>query len=458
MSFGLLPKVIAIDDDSLWLGQVSDILEGIADVSTALTIDEGLQKIQDQFFDVVLLDLNFKQDNRNGLDAFRIIQAMDRGVDVIVISGETNTQRLIEVFNFGVSKFIAKPASTEAIRVAVKSVLKQREEKQQISDLEKNKASDAPINPLLGNSPSIRKIRDQIALLVEAGVKDILIQGETGTGKDLLARYLAYTMDRSRRFIPIHCGAISDGLAESELFGHMKGAFTGADKDRIGIFEAAAGGFVFLDEIGEMPLNQQTKLLRVVQDRTVQRVGSYEERKVSFRLIAATHVDLQKAVTEKKFREDLFYRISKNVIQVPPLRERKEDIGIILNSFKLKKNGKSVDFTDDAIEVLQSYNWPGNIRQLQDTAERIVMLATQNVIRQTDIFKAAPEFATRTKVLKGLVGNYSTSLIVNEKKRFLIAIEQAQGNRDEAAKLLGFSRATFFRRMKELGIGRRNYD
>lgn len=454
MSQGLLPKVIAIDDDQTWLDQVPDILESIANVTTSLSIDDGLKKLQDEFFDVVLLDLNFNQDNRTGLDAFRLIQAMDRGVDVIVISGETNPQRLVEVFNFGISKFISKPATPESIRVAVRNAIRLREEKQQIMELE-TRGSEAPLNPLLGNSAAIRKIRDQVSLLISAGAKDILIQGETGTGKDLLARYLAYRMDSSRRFIPMHCGAISDGLAESELFGHVKGAFTGAEKDRIGLFEAAAGGFVFLDEIGEMPLNQQTKLLRVIQDRAVQRVGSYEERKVSFRLIAATHVDIESAVQEKAFREDLFYRISKNVIQVPALRDRKEDIGIILASFKLKKDGKAVEFTDDAVSVLQGYSWPGNIRQLQDTVERVVMLASQNVIRQADIFKAAPEFATGTRVIKGLVGSYGTALIATEKKRFMVALEQASGSRDDAAKILGLSRATFFRRMKELGIGKR---
>ncbi len=449
-----LPKVIAIDDDSIWLGQVPDILEEIAEVSTAITIDEGLNKLQDQFFDIVLLDLNFKQDRRSGLDAFRIIQAMDRGVDVIVISGETNPQRLVEVFNFGISKFIPKPATTEAIRVAVKSVIKQREEKQQIVAMESGKGADGPTNPLLGNSHAIRRVRDQVASLIESGVKDILIQGETGTGKEVLARFIAHSMDQTRRFLPIHCGAISEGIAESELFGHVKGSFTGADKDRIGVFEASAGGFVFLDEIGEMPPSQQTKLLRVVQERIVQRVGSYDERKISFRLIAATHVDLEKAIREKRFREDLYYRISKNVITMPALRERREDIGILLSSFRFKKNEKLAEFTDDAIAVFQSYSWPGNVRQLFDTAERIVRSTSQNIIRPADIYAVAPEFISKSKVLKGLVGSYGSTLIVNEKKRFLIALEQAEGSRDQAAKILGLTRATFFRRMKELGVSK----
>ncbi|MBU6154139.1 MAG: sigma-54 dependent transcriptional regulator [Bdellovibrionales bacterium] len=453
MGNSLLPKVIAIDDDQLWLDQVPLILEGMAIVETASTINEGIAKIQDGFFDVVLLDLNFEGDERNGLDAFRMIQGMDRGLDVIVISGETNPQKLIEVFNFGVTRFISKPATVHDIRLAVRSVTIQREEREQVLQMS-SKGRDSDINPLIGNSTAMRKLRDQVSLLLEVGAKDILLQGETGTGKDTLAKYIARAMEPNRAFIPLHCGAIAEGLVESELFGHVKGAFTGADRDKIGLFEAAAGGFVFLDEIGEMPLFNQVKLLRVLQERAIQRVGSYEERRVNFRLIAATHVDLQKAVQEKKFREDLYYRISKNVVRIPSLRERKEDIGMLLTSLKLTKKEKPVEFSQDAIDVLQSYDWPGNIRQLRDTAERIINLSSGTTIRQADVFRAAPEFAAGTRLLRGLVGAYGTSLIANEKKRFLLAIEQANGSRDEAAKILGISRATFFRRIKELGLAR----
>lgn len=453
----VIPKVLAIDDDATWLEQVPMILEGFAEVTTAVSIDDGIKLLQDEFFDVVLLDLNFKRDARTGLDTFKLIQAMDCGVDVIVISGETNPRRLIEVFNFGIKKFISKPASVEDIRVEVQQVLEERVRRQQILSFEKSDAADAPLNPLLGDSLAIRQLREQALLLIEAGVKDILIQGETGSGKEKLARYIAYKMDMSRRFLPLHCGAIAEGLVESELFGHVKGAFTGSNnKDRIGIFEAASGGFVFLDEIGEMPLSQQTKLLRVLEERVIQRVGSNEEKKANFRLIAASHVNLNRAVDDKSFREDLYYRISKQVLVIPPLRDRKEDIGTIINSFKLEKNGEKFSFSDEAIEVLKDYDWPGNIRQLKDTVERIVLLATCPIIRQADVFKAAPEFATRTTALRGLVGTYGSALISSEKKRFLVALEQVRGNRDQAAKVLGLSRATYYRRAKELGIGRVN--
>ncbi len=449
------PKILAIDDDQIWLEQVPDVLNGIAEVTTASSINEGLELLSEKFFDICLLDLNFLGDPRTGLDLFRSIQVMDRGVDVIMLSGETDADRLIEVFNFGVKRFIKKTSSITKIRVEVNELLKEREIKKQVLAFERRTSSNQPLNPLLGSSPAIRQLYNEVSMLVEAGVTDILIQGETGTGKEKLARYIAYQMDAAQRFIPLHCGAISEGIAESELFGHVKGAFTGAEQDRLGVFEAAGGGFVFLDEIGEMPLVQQTKLLRVLQERTVIRVGSYEERKVNFRTISASNVSLKQAVEEKRFREDLLFRVSRAVVKMPALRERIDDIPVILDSFKLKtRAGVRLEFSPEAIRVLKSYYWPGNIRQLQHIAERIAMIAGSSVVRPADVYKASPEFVTAGKVLPGRARNDGLNPLESERMKYLIALDQAGGKRDDAAKILGLSRATFFRRVKELGIGK----
>jgi len=449
------PKALVIDDDQHVLEQMPDILDGVCSVDVASSIDEGMAKLQETFFDVVLLDLNFENDSRNGLDAFRMIQALDRGLDVIVISGETNPRRLIEVFNYGASKFIPKPASVQDIRVEVKQVLNERERRAQVLNYQRKEGTNAPLNPLLGDSIAIRKLREQVSLIVESDVKDIMIQGETGTGKEVLAEFISYQMGNNRKLVSLNCGAIAENLVESELFGYVKGAFSGAEADRIGLFEAAEGGFVFLDEIGEMPLNQQTKLLRVIQERTILPVGSSTQKKINFRLISATNLELENAVSTKMFREDLYYRISKNVLVIPPLRDRLDDIEIIIANFQFKKNGKTISFSEEAIEVLKNYDWPGNIRQLHATVERIMRCSAHPIIRQADVFKAAPEFAIKTKALKGLVGTYGSTLIVNEKKRFLLALQQSRGNREDAAKILGLSRATFFRRIKDLGINKR---
>ncbi len=313
-----LPKLLAIDDDPTWLSQIPMIFEDELEVVTKDSIDEGMNAIEANYFDVVLLDLNFDGDSRTGFDVFKQIAALDSSIDVIVISGETRPERFIQIINAGVTKFIPKPSSPKEIRLAVREAISARETKLRAMNLAQ--AGDEQSALLVGSSRLMQKLREDIDFAVSTGAKDILLIGETGTGKEVVAKAIAMKADPAKRLIPIHCGAISDGLAESELFGHVKGAFTGADKDRASAFEAAGGGYVFLDEIGEMPLHQQAKLLRVLQERKVQRVGSIEERPAHFRCISATNVYLPNAISSKQFREDLYYRIAKTTIEIPALR------------------------------------------------------------------------------------------------------------------------------------------
>ena len=444
------PKLLVIDDDQVWLDQVPMLFEDDCDVDAYPTIDQGIEAVTKHFYDVVLLDLNFEGDTRSGIDVFQRIHALDRETDVIVISGETDHRKLIEVFNAGVSRFLPKMSEAAEVRKIVSDTLREREARLHALA----SASDATGVSLIGNSPQMQKLRADITRIVRSGTRDVLLQGETGTGKELVAKSIAFQADPSRRFIAVHCGAINENLAESEFFGHVKGAFTGADREKAGAFEAARGGFVFLDEIGEMPLSQQAKILRVLQERVVQRVGSYEDKQINFRCIAATHVDLDRAVKEDRFREDLYYRIAKDIVQVPALRERVEDIPELVHYF-MKKNGvgKSLSITGQSLELMQAYSWPGNVRQLKGVVESLVSRCEGNVIREKDVYKAVPE-VTKVKSIpsRSLVGAYSASLIMNERQRFEKAIIRANGNRTEAAKELGISRATFFRRAKELGL------
>lgn len=452
MTDARLPKVLVIDDDPVWLDQVPVILENYAEVLGLPTIDQGIQALEKESFDVVLLDLNFADDPRTGLDLFRRVHAVGCDADVIVISGETSPDRLVQVFNTGVTRFIPKPADPDRIRQEVRAVLEQRELKRRAFAHGSGSAQD----PFLGDSPAIRRLQEQVDLAVRSGARDILIQGETGTGKEVLAKYLAKRFDRSGRLLPVHCGALADGLIESELFGHVKGAFTGADRDRVGMFEAANGGVVFLDEIGEMPLGQQPKLLRVLQERKVQRLGTYEERQVSFRLIAATHVDLKAAVAESRFREDLYFRIAQTVLRLPSLRERSEDSPLFVNLFLKNENGEpGPEISPQAMALLGGYHWPGNIRQLEAVVRNLKFLVSGSVIREKDVCGVLPELAALMPGLtRGPMGSYAQSLLQAEKKKFEDALLRANGYRDEAAKRLGLSRATFFRRARELGIVR----
>ncbi len=445
-----LPKILAIDDDPNWLSQVPLIFEDNYEVICCETIDQGLVALNTDFFDIVLLDLNFPGETRTGLDLFKQIAAADKNCDVIVISGETRPEKLIQILNSGITKFIPKPSNPREVRNAVQDAIRNREVRFRAINAATAKSGD-----LIGSSAAMLKLREEIDAVVKGGARDILLVGETGTGKEVVAKTIAALADSAKRFVPIHCGAIADGIAESELFGHVRGAFTGADKDRASAFEIVGGGYVFLDEIGDMPSHQQAKLLRVLQERKVQRVGSVEERPVSFKCISATNINLENAVKEKRFREDLYYRIAKAKIQVPSLRERSEDIPELVHHF-IGKQCKKVSITEEALELLQTYSWPGNVRQLESTIEAMVPRCKDAVIRERDVCQAIPELGQlyTAKVPRTFLGKEGSALIASEKQRFQKALIEARGDRTKAAQILKISRATFYRRIKELGLVR----
>ncbi len=450
-----LPRVLALDDDSIWLTQLSLILEDECEFESYPTIDQGLEAIERNFYDIILLDLNFDNDVRSGLDVFRHIYAADRGADVIVISAETKPDRLIQILNAGVTQFVPKPAQPNEVRAAVRVTLQQRELRLRAMNIASQVNSENSVTHFIGSSPKVQYLRSEVERIVRDGTKDVLVIGESGTGKEVLVKMLAEQADPSRRLMPIHCGAISDGIAESELFGHVKGAFTGADRERVSAFEAVGGGFIFFDEIGDMPLNQQAKLLRVLQERTVQRVGSFENKKVNFRSVSATNVDLKKAIVEKRFREDLYYRIAKEVLRIPPLRERPEDIPELIQYFLAQAPvRKRKTITNDAMNLLQTYTWPGNVRELKSVIEGVQSRCVEPVIRDKDVCRALPELAhlASTRLRRVLIASYGSSLVEAEKKRYERAIIESNGDKTRAAKNLNVPRATFFRRAKELGL------
>ena len=455
------PKILVIDDDLTWLEQIPLVLDEDYHIEVANSIDQGLAAIQMSFFDIILLDLNFEGDSRSGLDLFRNIQSKDSAVDVIVISGETKPERLIETLNAGITQFITKPALPSQIREAVKDVLNRRNSRLRAINQATSPTANGKSVQMIGNSKLMQKLRLDLQEAVECGAKDILLLGETGTGKEVVAKSIAQLADPSRRFIPIHCGAISDGLAESELFGHVRGAFTGADKERPSAFEAVGGGFVFMDEIGDMPLHQQAKLLRVIQERKVQRVGSSDEKAVSFRGIYATNIKLESAIKEKLFREDLFYRIAKITIVIPPLRDHIEDVPELVHYFLGLRHGKpQVSITEGALVLLKSFHWPGNIRQLEAATELMAFKCSDGIIREKHVCQVIPEIGTMfvTKFNRPFLGKKGAAFVSGERKRFESALIEARGDRNIAAKILDISRATFFRRAKELGViqGRRS--
>lgn len=446
-----LPRILAVDDDPSWLSQIPIIFEDEAEVVTSETISDALVKLSESFFDIVFLDLNFEGEYRTGLDVFKKISELDSQIDVIVISGETRMERIVEVCNAGVSRILQKPALPDRLRQEVFAVLAARKRRREALFASQKRS---PLDVISGTSAPIVALREEIQRVASSGVRDILILGETGTGKEVIAKAIAEIADPAARLMPINCGAISDSLAESELFGHSKGAFTGAMKDRASIFEIASGGFVFLDEIGEMNLSQQAKLLRVLQERKVTRLGESLERPCNFRTIAATHVNISEAIASGRFREDLYYRLSKAVVRVPALRDRLDDIPYIFERHMLDipKNLRR-ELSPTALEVLLRYNWPGNVRQLLSVIDSVIHNGNTGLIRDREIHavlsKAHVNQTVRPRSFLGVVG---AELAAKERQKFQQAVLEAKGNKQKAALLLGMSRATFYRRMSDLGL------
>lgn len=445
----LLPRVLVVDDDKILLEQFGLILENQCSVITAETIDKGLGLLREHHFDIVILDLNFDGDDRTGLDVFRTIHALNINVDILVISGETDHRKLIQVFNAGVTRFLSKPTENDEIRKAIGEILEKREAKQRAL----KHIGSISETPLIGNSTQMDQLREQIQNAISSEAKDILVLGETGTGKEVVSNYIARTAAAGVPFLAIQCGTIVDSLAEAELFGHVKGTFTGAHRDRAGAFEAARGGFIFLDEIGELPMVQQAKLLRVLQERKVRRVGANLEIPVNFRTIAATHRNLTEMIEQKAFREDLYYRLAKAVIEIPPLRKRKDDIPELAEFFLEKySTGGKKEISPEALVLLQKYSWPGNIRQLEAVIANLKARSKNKVIRDSDVCQVLPEVALFSRAKKGGALKRYGSILAHERRKFEDAILRADGDRTLAAEYLGLSRATFFRRAKDLGL------
>lgn len=261
-----IPKIMVVDDDREFLSQLPDILDGYGTLDLYPTIDQALPAIESKFYDIAILDLNFDNDSRTGIDLFRKIEALDRGVEVILVTGETVPSRLFDLLNSGIRHILEKPLRIQQLRDCVTKILNEREIKRRAIEVaNQTRGGKQKQAVLLGSSPQMALIREQVERIVEYGVKDILIQGETGTGKEEVAKYIAMRADSLARFYPVNCGGVSEELIKSDLFGHIKGAFTGADQKKTGVFELAQGGYVFLDEIGDMPIQVQPILLRTLQ-------------------------------------------------------------------------------------------------------------------------------------------------------------------------------------------------
>jgi DNA-binding NtrC family response regulator len=415
-------------------------------VVQATNAAEALGVLDNQPVDVVVTDVRL-EGVTDGVDLLRRIKQRDEHTQVVLITAFGSIDDAVGAMRSGAYDYLTKPADPDRLRL---TVLRAAELAQLSREVQQLRAQMSAGDEIVAVSPKMTAVLATVAQLA-ATDSSVLIIGESGTGKELLARALYERSPRSRgRFVPINCGGMAETLLESELFGHRKGAFTGAIVDRKGLLEEAHGGVLFLDEIGEMPLSMQVRLLRFLQGGEVRRVGDTVTRQVDVRLVAATHRSLEEEITAGRFRQDLYYRINVVAVCVPSLRERVEDIPVLARAFLARTAARMrkavLGFSPEALQLLMAYAWPGNVRELQNVVERALNLASGPQITAADL--------PATITVGTHVGNAAAAIITpqsghEERRRLIAALEQSHWNQRKAAVILGMSRTTLWRKLRE---------
>ncbi len=437
---GKNPRVLLVDDepDILELLEIALLKMGL-EVDRAGSVKAALAKLAAQRYDLCLTDM--RMPDGEGLQVVQHIMQHNLDIPVAVITAHGNMENAVAVLKAGAFDYLAKPVALEQLRTLVKSALNLPSV---AVPLEKN---------LLGQSPAMEKVRELIARVARSQAS-ALISGESGSGKELAARLIVQSGARhNQAVITVNCGAIPENLMESEFFGYKKGAFTGADKDRDGFFQAADGGTLFLDEVAELPLLMQVKLLRAIQEKCVRKVGATNEEAVDVRIISATHTDLAERVKRGEFRQDLYYRLNVIQIKMPSLRELREDIPEIARQtlFRLRGAGHA-EFSEQALQALQAYQFPGNVRELENIVERALALCVDGRLEVSDLQLAPADTAQMNSPVLGNKYPLPAYLDGVERQALLEALEQTGFNRTAAANLLGISFRTMRYRMERLAI------
>jgi DNA-binding NtrC family response regulator len=443
-----MPKILVVDDDRDTCRIIAEVLAAPGrEFELASESERAVHLARTTPFDLVICDINLNS-SLNGLDVLRAFKGANPDGQVLLISGFGTLQTAIEAVRAGAFDYISKPFDIEEVKKTVQRALDQAE----TPTVAHVPGVDLPSDELIGRTPAMLAVYKQIARAADS-VVPVLIVGESGTGKELVARALHRNSQRAPRpFVAINCGAITESLLESELFGHTRGAFTGAVADAKGIFEQAQGGTVFLDEIGETSPALQVKLLRVLEEGEVRPVGGSRPIKVDNRVVAATNRDLERAAAEQQFRADLYYRLSVIVIRLPALRERREDIPLLVAAFlktAWKRVGRQVELSSGALDVLLAHDWPGNVRQLENTIERIVMFSPGSVVGPDDLRTLLQ--SARRDTPAGLFEDLPT--LEEVERRYIEHVLQAvRRNRTRAADVLGIDRRTLYRMADRYGI------
>jgi two-component system response regulator HydG len=445
-------RILIVEDDRPQADAVAEALQRVGHTCIVVTEPRrALEIMERDGFDLVITDLMMHE--VSGMEILQAARRLDPGAEVIVITGHGTIETAVQAMRDGAWDYITKPLNLAELRDRVAKALEHRRLVRRTAQLSEQLEERFGFEGIIGQSAVIRRVIDVCRQIAPTDAT-VLIEGESGTGKELVAKALHNNSPRKAgNFVALNCAALSEGILESELFGHEKGAFTGAVTTRKGRFEHADGGTLFLDEVGDMPIATQIKLLRVIESREIVRVGSNEPRKVDVRLLSATHRHLEDLVKEGKFREDLFFRLKVVRIVLPPLRDHRQDIPLLtdhyLPSLAAEHHKDVTGITPEAQRLLGAYGWPGNVRELINTLETMIVLAQHPVLDVSDIppeIRPAPGATSAGSVQPGIPLEEAERLLVER------TLEMTGGNRQEAARKLGIGERTLYRKIKQYGL------
>ena len=440
-------SILIIDDERGTREAMGKFLRLDYDITLAEDGEKGINLLNRNHYDLILSDIRMEP-GPSGLDVLAASLKLSPPPPCILFTAYGSIETAVEAVKQGAFDFVTKPVNFDRLEIIIRRALESVSLKEENTELKRKLGSSFGVKGMIGNSAKMKNIIETIEQVAPTRTT-VLITGESGTGKELVAQAIHQCSGRTGKFVPVHCSALPDNLIESELFGHERGAFTGAVEMRKGRFELAEGGTIFLDEIGEIPLHIQVKLLRVLENRSFERIGGSETIVTDARVVAATNRDLKKMVEEGTFREDLFYRLDVVSLEIPPLRERKEDIPLLVKHYLdvfNKENGKDIGITETAMASLCAYAWPGNIRELRNCVERMVVLCRGKMIELENVPVDVREGVT-PGIAKTVLAQPSCDLECNEKMLIERALNECGGNRTKAAEKLGISRRTLHRKL-----------
>lgn len=448
-------SILIVDDEDAQRNVLKGYLEkkGFR-IFSASSGTEGIRNVKDNVIDIVLSD--FKMPDKTGLEVLEEVKKINPEISFVILTAYGTIENAVKAMRLGAFDYISKPVDLDELDLMIERIIENKNLKSEIQILRDQLKEKFKIDSFISHSPKMEEVLS-VASRAADSKATVLITGESGTGKEVLAKSIHYVSSRKDKpFVAVNIPALPETLLESELFGHEKGAFTGADKSKKGRFELADGGTIFLDEIGDIPINLQVKLLRVLQEHQIERLGSTENINIDVRIIAATHQNLEQKIKDGSFREDLYYRLNIVSLNIPPLRERREDILPLIdhfaNKYSKENNRPVLSLSKEAVDVLIKYSFPGNVRELENVIERAVVLSRGDAIGLNDL----PNVVKGFKAEKEIPVNEDASLIEQveelEKKLIYDALTKASGNQSQAGRMLGLTERNLRYKMQKYGI------